>query len=215
MVTEAPEDDSGSRSRLIQAGAVGSGRRVFASGAAGSRRRLLQSGAAGVAGALLVTACGKESLHDQLKHDPPVARIDVEVLEHLIVVERLGITAYTAGAPLLPPSAARAAKQFLAQDLAHVGGLSGLIRAAGAKPPEPQDVYDLGMPRNSQDVLRLLHQVERAQISAYLSAIPRLGPGPVRRQVAGYFANDAQHVSILRFLLGEAPLPDPLVTGRE
>jgi hypothetical protein len=164
---------------------------------------------------LVLAACGKESLHDQLKHDPPVARTDVALLEHLLDVERLGIAAYTAGTPILPPAAAPAGKQFLAQELAHAGSLSGLIRTAGAKPPEPRPTYDLGSPRTTRQVLELLHFVERVQIAAYLDAIPRLEPGLVRRQVAGLFANDAQHLSVVRFLLGEPPLPEALLTGTE
>jgi hypothetical protein len=108
-----------------------------------------------------------------------------------------------------------AAKQFLAQELAHAGGLIGLIRAAGRKPPMPRENYDLGQPRTGRDVLELLHAAERAQVSAYLQAIPRLAPGPVRTRVAGFFANDAQHLSSVRFLLGEPALVAPLVTGRE
>lgn len=164
---------------------------------------------------MLLAGCGKESLHDQLKRQPAVARADVDILEHLLEVERLGIAAYTAGAPLLPPSAAAAAKQFLAQELAHAGGLISLVRAAGRKPPEPRPSYDLGAPRDSHDVLSLLARVERMQIAAYLDAIPRLAPGEVRTRTAGFFANDAQHLSAVRLLLGQAPLPAAFVTGRE
>jgi hypothetical protein len=182
-------------------------------GSSGSRRRLLAGGAAGAA--VLLAGCGKPSLRTQLKHDPPVARADAEVLLRLLAVERRGIAIYTAGTPLLPAAAVPAAKQFLAQELAHAGGLIGLIKAAGSKPPTAHEGYDLGRPRNGRDVLQLLQDAERAQVAAYVDAIPRLAPGPVRTEVAGYFANDAQHLSSVRFLLGEPPLVAALVTGRE
>jgi hypothetical protein len=194
VVSEAPEGDSGSRRQVLSRTA---------------------SAAAAATGAALLAACGGESLRSQLKRDPPVAHADVIILKRLLEVERLGIAAYTAGAPLLPPSAADAAKQFLAQELAHAGGLGGLIKAAGAKPPEPRGNYDLGKPRDARDVLRLFETAERLQIAAYVEAIPRLAPGQVRTQTAGYFANDAQHLSSVRLLLGEPPLPAALVTGRE
>jgi hypothetical protein len=190
VVSEAPESDSGSRRRLLQAGAA-------------------------AAAAMVTAGCGKPSLREQLKRDPTVAKADVEVLLGLLEVERMGIAIYTAGGPLLPAAAVPAAKQFLAQELAHAGGLIGLIRAAGSKAPMPREGSDLGRPRSGREVLELIHTAERAQVSAYLQSIPRLAPGPVRTQVAGYFANDAQHLSSVRFLLGEAALVAPLVTGRE
>jgi NAD(P)-dependent dehydrogenase (short-subunit alcohol dehydrogenase family) len=193
VVTEAPEGDPGSRRRLVERAAAG----LAAAGAAA-----------------LLAACGKQSLHDQLKQQPEVARADVEILRHLLDVERLGIAAYTAAAPLLPTSAALACKQFLAQELAHAGGLIGLISAAGRKAPDPRPSYDLGRPRDTHEVLRLLQWTEQIQVSSYLDALPRLVPGAVRTQASGFFANDAQHLSSVRFLLGEPPL-SALVTGRD
>jgi len=173
------------------------------------------AGLAVPAGAALLAACGTESLHDELSHQPAVARADVEILQHLLDVERLGIAAYTAAAPVLPPSSGDACKQFLAQELAHAGGLIGLIGAAGRKAPDPRPTYDLGSPRTRQEVLALLHWTEHVQVTSYLEALPRLAPARLRAQVAGFFANDAQHLSVVRFLLGEPALPAALVTGRE
>jgi rubrerythrin len=167
------------------------------------------------AGAMLLQGCGGDSLKAQLGRDPPVAQADVELLNHLVDLEYLAVAAYTAGLPLLHRRAARAAKQFLAQELGHAQGLSILVREAGGKANKPRENYDLGNPRSSTDVLRLLHEVETLQIAAYVGAIPRLGPAKVRQLTTQYFANDAQHVSIVRSLLGEAPLPAPFVTGRQ
>jgi hypothetical protein len=164
---------------------------------------------------LLADACGGDSLKAQLKRDLPTSQTDVKLLNHLVDLEYLAVAAYTAGLPLLPPTPYHAAKQFLAQELGHAQGLSILVREAGGKANKPRQTYDLGNPRTSRDVLRLLHTVETLQIASYLDAIPRLGPAKLRTLTAQYFANDAQHVSIVRSLLGQAPLPAPLVTGRE
>ena len=51
-------------------------------------------------------------------------------------------------------------------------------------------------------MLALLHRLERAQIAAYLDAIPQLSPGPVRAAVASILANDAQHLAVLRLTQG-------------
>src|SRR5436305_12472228 len=125
VVTEAPEGDSG------------------------SRRRLLQGALAGAGGVLLLAGCGKESLHAQLKRQPTVAHRDVGLLNHLLDVQHLATAAYTAGTPLLPPSSAGAAEQFLGQELAHAGTMAGLVKAAGGKPRDPLPSYDLGRPRTA------------------------------------------------------------------
>ncbi|HEY6396994.1 MAG TPA: DUF4439 domain-containing protein [Solirubrobacteraceae bacterium] len=140
---------------------------------------------------------------------------DVGLLNGLLDIERRGIWAYAAGIPLLTKDQAKAAKVFLAQELSHATELAGLVREAGAKPNDPLPGYDLGHPRTSDDVLRLLHRIETEQLTAYLSAIPQLVRGPVRAAVVAVFANDAQHVAILRLMLGLQPVPAALVTGRE
>jgi hypothetical protein len=179
-----------------------------------SRRGFLTAGAAGGA-ALLLEGCGGDSLKTKLRRDPPVAQADVALLNHLIDLEYLAVAAYTAGLPLLPPTPYHAAKQFLAQELGHAAGLSILVREAGGKANKPRQRYDLGHPRNPADVLRLLHTVETLQIAAYLDAIPRLAPATVRKLATQYLANDAQHISVVRSLRGQALLPAPFLTGRE
>ena len=41
------------------------------------------------------------------------------------------MAAYTAGIPLLAPSARKAGQRFLTQELSHAGELSALVRQAG------------------------------------------------------------------------------------
>jgi Ferritin-like domain len=180
-----------------------------------TRRAFLGAGFA-AGGAVALGACGGgDSLKRQLKHDPPLAETDVALLNHLVDLEYLAVAAYTAGLPLLKRPASRAAKQFLAQELGHADGISLLVREAGGKANKPRQSYDLGNPRTPADVLRLLHEVETLQIGAYLNAIPRLGPAKLRQLTTQYFANDAQHISILRSLLGEPALPAPFLTARQ
>ena len=69
--------------------------------------------------------------------------------------------------------------------------------------------------RTEEDVLRLLHKIERAQINAYLDAIPKVSLGSTRAALAAVLANDAQHISVLRLSLGRRPIPTALVTGHE
>ncbi|MDQ6816646.1 MAG: ferritin-like domain-containing protein [Actinomycetota bacterium] len=149
------------------------------------------------------------------RRERPVAMADVPLLNSLLDLERRGIWAYAAGIPLLSKGQASAAKVFLGQELSHATELAGLVREAGAKARDPLPGYDLGRPRTPADVLGLLHRIETEQLAAYLSAIPRLERGPVRAAAVALFANDAQHVAILRLQLGLEPVPAALVTGQE
>jgi len=185
-----------------------------------ARRKLLSGvGAALVGfGAVGLAGCGTSGATGQTaakKVSPPVEHTDVEILDGLLALERRTVAAYTAGMPLLRRADAKMAKQFLYQEFQHTGELLGLIKSAGGEDPPRPESYDLGHPRDDQEVLALLHSLERAQIAAYLHAIPRLKPGPVRAAAASILASDAQHIAILRLTQGLTPAPSALVTAAE
>jgi hypothetical protein len=179
-----------------------------------SRRGLLRAAGAGLAGAF-VAGCGSQSLKAQVHNSAPVLGTDVDLLNHLLYLEHWAIAAYTAGTPLLAPSVTKAGQLFLNDELSHAGSLAGLVKAAGGKPIKPSPSYPLGRPRSSDDVLRLLHAIENAQLSAYLNAVTRLEPGFVKSSVASILANDAQHVAVVRAALHQPAVPTAFVTGRE
>jgi Ferritin-like domain len=178
------------------------------------RSALLRAAGAGLAG-LAAVGCGKQSLRAQVHNSKPLLHTDVALLNHLLDLEHMAIAAYTAGTPLLAPSVVKAGRLFLNHELSHAGDLAGLVKAAGGKPIKPAPSYALGHPRTSDDVLRLLHAMETAQITAYLDAITRLRPGTLKQQVASILANDAQHVAVVRAALGQPAIPSAFVTGRE
>jgi hypothetical protein len=185
----------------------------------GSRRALLRGAGTALAGgaALLLGGCGRSSPErTAVKKQPRAVRAaDVAILNQTLALERRSIAAYTAGIPLLSGSDAKAATQFLSHELQHAGELLALIKAAGGKAIPRAPSYDLGQPGDAHEMLDLLHGLETIQIAAYLDAIPKLSPGPVRAAVASILSNDAQHVAILRLALGRTPAPAAFVTGRE
>jgi hypothetical protein len=178
-----------------------------------SRRAFLAGGPAAATAALISACAGAKPLREKVRGGAKVSPSDVEPLNALLDVEHHAITAYAAGIPLLHPPQSKAAVQFLAQELAHASQLSDLIRHARHKPNRPRASYDLGNPRGPADVLALLKRLEQAQLAAYLEAIPRLSEGRVRAAVSAIFANDAQHLAMLRWQSGESPAPAARVTG--
>jgi hypothetical protein len=191
-VTLSPEEDSHSRRTLFAAG-----------------------GSAAAATVGLIAACSDSSkpLRLKVRSGVTVQRADVSALNGLLDLEQHTIAAYAAGIPLLRPSAAKAAQQFLAHELAHAQALSDLVKKAGGKPGKPRPSYNLGHPTTDAQVLTLLRGLEDKQLTAYRRMIPLLSPGKLRSAVAAIFANDAQHVAVLREQLGEAPVPAAFVTG--
>ncbi|HYZ81455.1 MAG TPA: ferritin-like domain-containing protein, partial [Solirubrobacteraceae bacterium] len=186
-----------------------------------SRRVLLKAAGAGLAGgaALWLSACGgshRASTQTTTITSGPVHNsTDAALLNHLLDLEHLGIAAYTAGIPLLSPAGQKDGQLFLNQEISHAGELAGLVKQAGDKPHKGRETYNLGHPRTAQDVLRLLHRIERTQIDAYLDAIPKVSLGSTRAALAAMLANDAQHISVLRLSMGRRPIPTALVTGHE
>ncbi len=180
-----------------------------------SRRTLLAAGGSAAAAAIgLLAACsGSKPLRLKVRSGVTVERGDVSILNGLLDLEQQTIAAYTAGIPLLRRPAIKAAQQFLGQELAHAQALSDLVKKAGGKPDKPRPSYDLGNPSTEPQVLALLRGLEAKQLAAYVQMTPLLTPGRLRSAVAAIFANDAQHLAVLREQLGEAPVPAAFVTG--
>jgi hypothetical protein len=165
---------------------------------------------------MLLEACGGSDstsapLHKLLAKSRSV---DVAILNRGLDLEYRAVAAYTAGIPLLSGDAARVAEQFLGQELSHAGELYGLVKEAKGEPHNQQQSYPIGHSRSESEVLALLHELELAQISFYLAAIPNLTPGPVRAAVASVLANDAQHLAFVRASMHRPPLTSPFVTGQ-
>ena len=169
-------------------------------------RRALLAGAAGV-GAVALAGCGGKPLSKKILNGGTVLPEDVPVLNSLLGVEHYAIAAYAAAFPLFADGteANRVAKQFLSQELAHEAELAGLVKDGGGKAASPQAAYSLGNPRTAAEALDLLERVERAELHAHLRLMPALGGGHVRAAIATIFANDSQHLAVLRTQSGQTP----------
>jgi len=178
------------------------------------RRELLStSGAAGAS--LLVAGCGGGSVQKLSQLPGSVRAADADLLNGVLDVEHLVVTAYTAAVPLLSHHNERAAQHFLDQESSHLNDLAKLIRSAGGSPHGERPRYDLGNPRSETELLELLRRVEGQAVSTYLETIPRLVSGEARQTAISILAVEAQHLSIIRRNLGLRPVPSALVAGAQ
>lgn len=148
-----------------------------------------------------------------LKLSRSAGSADAVLLNHALAIEQHSIAAYTAGAPLLNSFGQKMAAQFLDQELLHAGELRTLVHLVGGQPHEPLSHYDLGRPQSAKQLLALLHDLERQQIAAYLTAIPRMSSPFLRQALASILANDAQHVTVLRQQQGLSAMTAPLISA--
>jgi hypothetical protein len=154
----------------------------------------------------VLSGCGTKALREKIRNGARVPPADIPTLNAMLEVENYAIAAYAAGIPLLGSAATTIGKQFLAQELAHAVEISDLIKGAGGKPRRRQATYNLGDARTEAEAFALLESAERVQLQAYLQMIPALTGGHVKAAVATIFANDAQHLAVLR-LQARQPLP--------
>ena len=180
-----------------------------------TRRALL--GGAGVALAGAIGGCGRSAPARQAakRLSAPEAARDIEILTRALELERRTVAAYVEGIPLLGHDDARAAEQFLSEELEHTGELISLITSAGGKPGPRASSYAVGQPRTASEVIALLHGFEARQVAGYLEWIPQLSPGPIRAAAASSLTVDAQHIALWRLAQGREPVPSPFVSGTE
>lgn len=186
-----------------------------------SRRGLL--GGAGVALAAAASAalegCGGSSRTTDSSgtatargHRPPSSPHDVRLLASALNLERRTVDAYLACIPLLDHHVAKAASEWMSEEVQHTGKLITLIRQAGGTAAARANSYDIGpRPHGQAQTLRLLAGFEQLQLSFYLKTLPRFEQGSTRAAVASIFASDAQHLSLLRLVQGQTPVPSAFV----
>ena len=109
--------------------------------------------------------------------------------------------------------AAEAATLFLAHERRHVDALEQALVAMKAPVPRPAPGRaDLGGTPRSMIRTALDHELQC--IRAYQSAQADLKAPALLGTAGGVIANEAQHLAVLRQLLGQQPVPVAFVTGR-
>lgn len=141
---------------------------------------------------------------------------DVRILNTALGAEHEAVAAYGVGAAsgLLEKAALDLAVQFQGQHREHVDLLAATVRKLGGDPVDAKAEYDFPVEklRNQTDVLRFAAGLERGAVSAYLGAVPILGSGELAKAAASILGDEAMHWAVLRYVLGENPVPHAFVS---
>ncbi|HEX8066079.1 MAG TPA: ferritin-like domain-containing protein [Thermoleophilaceae bacterium] len=122
-----------------------------------------------------------------------------------------------ANGDLLGEEATAAIRVLLDHAKAHVAALEPVFRAqTGEKPPlAPSRTAIPGLTglRGGRDALRLAARLEERAIAAHLDAVRLSRNSALLKLIAGSMGSDAQHLVLIRQLLGDDPVPAPFERG--
>jgi rubrerythrin len=132
----------------------------------------------------------------------PDKAADAETLNNVLSREQAAIRAYERTLPLLRGGALATAHEFRAQEQEHVDAVVKALRGLGERTePEREEIEAEGL-KTQADVLGFLYEVESVSVANDLRAISHLTAPWPRSLLGSIAANQAQHLVVLRRLLG-------------
>jgi rubrerythrin len=166
------------------------------------------------AGAVALLA-GCDTVAAQKKSAADAMATDVHILNTALAAEHEGVAAYQVGAQsgLLQKPVLDLAVQFQGHHKAHADLLAATVKKLGGTPVDPRQKYDFPVEqlRSQADVLRFAAGLEQGAVTAYLGAVPILDDRELARAAASILGDEAMHWAVLRYVLGENPVPAAFV----
>jgi hypothetical protein len=188
-------------------------KRLFLEGVALSRRNLLRG--ATLSAAAVGLLAGAPALLFPRRAEA-ASEQDVRILNSALSAEYEAVAAYQVGAEsgLLKKDALRLAVQFQGQHKEHAALLTSTVKKLGGSPAGAKPSYQFPVEtlKNQSDVLRFAAGLEKGAVSAYLGAIPILGSGDLAKAAASILGDEAMHLAVLLYILGENPVPHAFVS---
>ena len=157
---------------------------------------------AAMAVAMLLAGCGGGDSGGGTTTTADEKAADVELMNAAIGQELATIDAYEFGLRLLHGQSAAAVRQMRGQAQEHVDGMTKAIRGLGGQVEAEEDELDLSEVKDETGFLTFAYELEAAAIAAYNDTVVGLQTSAPRRVSASIAANKAQHLVILRQLLG-------------
>jgi rubrerythrin len=157
---------------------------------------------AAVAVAALLAGCGGGDSGGGTSTTADEKAADVELVNAAIGQELGTIAAYESGLRLLHGKSAAAVRQMRGQAQEHIDGMTKAIRGLGGEVEAEAEEFDLSEVKDETGFLTFAYELESAAIAAYNDTVVGLQTSAPRRVSASIAANKAQHLVILRQLLG-------------
>lgn len=180
------------------------------------RSLLLRSGQAALSASAIAILAGCETMATTRRANADSTANDADILNTALGLEYEGVAAYQVGAEsgLLSKPVLDLAVTFQDHHKAHADMLASAVRKLGATPVEPQSKYDFPVDqlKSEQDVVRFAAGLEQGATSAYLGAVPLFGERELAKAAASILGDEAMHWAVLRYALGEEPVPDAFVS---
>jgi len=188
-----------------------------AAAAALSRRQFLGGTATTtLSAAAFGLLAGSPVLLSRRAHAAAAPEQDVRILNTALSAEHEAVAAYQVGADsgLLEKKALDLAVKFQGQHKEHVDLLASTVRKLGGAPADAKASYAFPVEKlkTQEDVLRFAAGLEKGAVSAYLGSIPILGSGDLAKAAASILGDEAMHWAVLRYVLGEDPVPNAFVS---
>jgi hypothetical protein len=143
---------------------------------------------------------------------------DNEILNEILAQELTLVESYAPSLTLAHGRARRLALLLRGQDQAHVDALNKAIRGVGGEAVAEPLPLEGKRPANEAEALTLAYEEEDAALGQASGSAPNLETGAPLGLAAALAASHAQHLVVLRQLLGaglSASIPAPFESGDE
>ncbi|HEX5928462.1 MAG TPA: ferritin-like domain-containing protein [Solirubrobacterales bacterium] len=162
-----------------------------------------------------LAGCGSES-DGATTTAVPDKEADAEILNDVLARQLAAVRAYDRTLPLLRGPALESAREFRGAEQEHSNAIVKALRGLG-EPAEPEtEEIDSDPLRTQAEALEFLYAVESASVAYDLRSISHLTSPWPRSLLGSIAANQAQHLVVLRRLLGAdtaESIPDAFEDG--
>jgi hypothetical protein len=142
---------------------------------------------------------------------------DAEILNVAISQELTLVEAFDLGLPLLRRAEARELfRQFVAQEREHIDGFTKAMRGLGGEVDAEPEEIDLSEVKSERDYLLFAYDLIGLQLTHFLDDVTHLQTRAPQSFAAAIAASQAQHLVVLRQLLGAGlaeSVPEAFDTG--